>query len=152
MRCPKFSPNPSSEWRKKSVPHRGNLSLQCIAFAGPTGPAFSFSAYSPLLSAASLRVETHWFPLTLGWPLPTDLPTTGSHGSNRAGNLFRWCCFPTWLPKPHTGPHGAEFGFSPQNEFTPPHKGGGAGYLLSWVRRVCPARSKLTHTGPTGLV
>ena len=41
--------------------------------------------------------------------------------------------------------------FSPERVYPPP-LGGGAGYLLSWVRRVCPARSKLTHTGPTGLV
>ena len=41
--------------------------------------------------------------------------------------------------------------FSPERVYPPP-LGGGAGYLLSWVRRVCPARSKLTHTGPTGRV
>lgn len=42
--------------------------------------------------------------------------------------------------------------FFPQNELTPPPKGGGAGYRLSWVGRVCPARSKLGHVGPTGPV
>ena len=38
-----------------------------------------------------------------------------------------------FLPRPLTGhksPHRAEFGFSPQNEFTPPPKGGWAGYRL----------------------
>ena len=84
-----------------------------------TGPYTGFSrfcSHSPYLS-----------PTGKGWPVRelgchglVDSPTTGSHGSNRAGNLFRWCCFPTWLPKPHTGPHGAEFIFSPQNEFTLP--------------------------------
>ena len=37
------------------------------------------------------------------------------------------------LPRPLTGhksPHRAEFGFSCQNELTPPPKGGGAGYRL----------------------
>ena len=43
------------------------------------------------------------------------------------------------LPRPLTGqkpPHRAEFGFSPQNEFTPPPKGEGAGYCFSLVVRV----------------
>ena len=63
-------------------------------------------------------------------PLPSDSLTTGSHASNRAGLGLCWCRFPTLSPKPHTGPHRGEFGFSPQNEFTPPPKGGGAGYRL----------------------
>ena len=40
------------------------------------------------------------------------------------------------LPRPLTGhksSHRGEFGFSPQNELTPPPKGGGAGYHLGWV-------------------
>ena len=52
----------------------------------------------------------------------------------------------------HKSPHRAEFGFSCQNELTPPPKGGGAGYRLSWVGRVDPARSQRGHSGPTGLV
>ena len=38
---------------------------------------------------------------------------------------------PTQPSKPHTVSHRAEFGFSPQNELTPPPLGGGAGYHLS---------------------
>ena len=53
--------------------------------------------------------------------------------------------FPYPAPKSLTGPHRGEFGFSHQNELTPPPKGGGAGYRLSWVG---PARSQLAHTGP----
>lgn len=59
------------------------------------------------------------------------------------------------LSCPLTGqksPHRAGFVFPPQNELTPPPKGGGVGYRLSWIRRVCPARSKLGHVGPTGPV
>ena len=41
------------------------------------------------------------------------LATTGSHGFNRAGVGLRWCCSLTRPPKPHTGPHGGEFGFGP---------------------------------------
>ena len=44
----------------------------------------------------------------------------------------------------------AEFRFCVQNEIPLPLKG--EGYLLSWVGRVCPARSKLGHAGPTGPV
>ena len=43
------------------------------------------------------------------------------------------------LPRPLTGqksPHRGEFGFSPQNGFTPPPKGGGTGCRFSWVRWV----------------
>ena len=65
-----------------------------------------------------------------------DSFTTGSHGPNRAGLLLRWCRFPTWLSKPHTAAHGGEFGFSPQNEFTPPPKGGGTGFCSSLEFRV----------------
>ena len=90
--------------------------------------------------------------LAWGWLLSPDSFTTGSHGPNRAGLLLRWCRFPTWLSKPHTAAHGGEFGFSPQNELTPPPKGGGAEYHLSWVCWVCPARSQPGHAGPTGLV
>lgn len=59
------------------------------------------------------------------------------------------------LPRPLTGqksPHRAGFVFPPQNELTPPPKGGGVGYRLSWVRRIHPARSKLGHARPTGPV
>ena len=45
----------------------------------------------------------------------------------------------------HKSPHRAEFGFSCQNELTPPPKGGGAGYRLSWVGRV----TLLVHNGAT---
>lgn len=65
--------------------------LTALPLQARLGLLFSFSAYLRFLSTASLRVETHWFPLTLGWPLPPDSLTTGSHASNRADNLFRWC-------------------------------------------------------------
>ena len=66
-------------------------------------------------------------------PPPLDSSTTGSHAFNRACLGLRWCRSPTRLSKPHTGSHRGEFGFSPQNELTPPPKGGGAGYHLGWV-------------------
>ena len=67
-----------------------------------------------------------------------------------------WCFagvrFPTLVQKPHTGPHRAEFLFCSKNEFTPPPKGGGAGYRFSWVCRVCLTRLQPAHTAPTGPV
>ena len=119
----------------------------CAAFAGPSGPAFSFSAYLRFLSTASLRVETHWFPLTLGWPLPPDSLTTGSHTSNRAGLGLGWCCLPT---RPSDRPKIAAQGqvcFSPQNELTPPPKGGGAGYLLFFGGSGSPWQLPLATAG-----
>ena len=65
------------------------------------------------------------------------------------------------LPRPLTGQkslHRAEFGFSLQNEFTPPPKGGGAGFCSSLGFRVFLAVacgnccSQPPHAGPTGPV
>ena len=110
--------------------------LTALPLQARLGLLFSFSAYLRFLSTASLRVETHWFPLTLGWPLPPDSLTTGSHTSNRGCLRLGWCCFPT---PPSNRPRIVAQGrvlFSPQNELTPPPKGGGAGYCFSLVVRV----------------
>lgn len=110
--------------------------LTALPLQARLGLLFSFSAYLQFLSTASLRVETHWFPLTLGWPLPPDSLTTGPHTSNRAGLGLGWCCFPT---PPSNRPRIVAQGrvlFSPQNELTPPPKGGGAGYCFSLVVQV----------------
>ena len=109
--------------------------LTALPLQARLGLLFSFSAYLRFLSTASLRVETHWFPLTLGWPLPPDSLTTGSHTSNRAGLGLGWCCFPTPpSDRPKTAAQGRVW-FSPQkNKLTPPPKGGGTGYhLLGFV-------------------
>ena len=45
--------------------------------------------------------------------------TTGSRWPNRARLGPRWCCFPTRLPKPHTGLHRAEFLFLLQKRVYP---------------------------------
>lgn len=78
--------------------------------------------------------------------------TGASRWSNRACEELPWCSFPYPASKTaHRATQGRVL-FFPQNELTPPPKGGGAGYRLSWVGRVCPARSKLGHVGPTGPV
>ena len=87
-----------------------------------------------------------------GFLLLLHKPPQGPH----SGPTGRVRSFPGVVPYPalktaHGRPQGRVC-FSLQNEFTPPPKGGGAGYRLSWIRRVCPARSKLGHVGPTGPV
>ena len=125
--------------------------LLCVAFAGPAGPSF----FLPIPSF-SQRLLSEWrrnqLSLTWGWPTPPDSLTTGSHASNRACDEPPWCPFPYLAFKTAHRATRGKFGFSSQNEFTPPPKGGGAGYRLSWVCWVCLARSKLAHAGPTGPV
>ena len=78
--------------------------------------------------------------------------TGASRWSNRAGEELPWCSFPYPASKTaHRATQGQVL-FFPQNELTPPPKGGGAGYRLSWVGRVGSVRSKLAHTPPTGRV
>ena len=120
-RLPQPSPNPPSEWRIISffievIPHFHVLPLQVRPSL-----LFSFSAYLRFLSTASLRAETHWFPLTLGWPLPPDSLTTGSHTSNRAGLGLGWCCFPTPpSDRPKTAVQGRVWFFSPKRVYPSP--------------------------------
>ena len=104
--------------------------LQCAAFAGPAGPAFSFSAFPRFLSATSLQMETTPFFLTWRLPLPPDSSTTGSHWPNRGCLEVRWCVGPTHLLTSQKPPHRVEFGFAHQNELTPPPLGGRARYRL----------------------
>lgn len=67
--------------------------LQCPALAGPTGPAFSFSALPTSLWGGG------WLLAHPGFPLSLDSSTTGSHWPNRAGNPSCWCPFPYSAPK-----------------------------------------------------
>ena len=87
------------------------------------------------------KTDTSYPRASLGscpWQL---LLTTAPHGSNRACSGLRWCRSPTCPPKSHTGSHRAEFWFSLQNELTPPPKGGGAGYHLTWLAGILMQRS-----------
>ena len=52
----------------------------------------------------------------------------------------------------HRATQGRVWFFSSKTSLPLPPKGGGAGYRLSWVGRVCPARSQPGHVGPTGPV
>ena len=176
---PKILPNPVLCVEKNILFHRGHPVLQRAAFAGPTGSAFSFLlfhsfSHPPLLSGGKtsfLSAGVDRCPRIC--PQPAHTAPTGQA-----------TCFAgvASLPRPLTGqkpPHRAEFGFSPQNELTPPPKGGGAGYHLGWVcwsfpaekpgafpqdktDTSCPRASlgsclgncwpQLAHMGPTGRV
>ena len=148
-RLPQPSPNPFSEWRI-IFSIEGYPMPQIVAFAGPAGPFFLFLPFffPPVLSPA-------WMGLVFSHPgsplsrIRPQLPHTPPTG-------------PVWgfggvAPLPGlqnrtrvlTGP---SLFFLPQNQLTPPPKGGGAGYRFSWVCWVCPARPQLPHTAPTGLV
>ena len=92
---------------------------------------FLFLPIPQFFSAASLSGGEISFLSPGGWPLPPDSLTTGSHASNRAGLGLCWCRFPSRPPKPHTGPHRAEFGFPPKKTNLPlPLKGEGLGIIF----------------------
>ena len=99
----------------------------CAAFAGPSGPAFSFSAYLRFLSTISLRVGATLVFTCLDFAGVVPLSVFNTAHSASQGKFL----------------------FCVQNEVTPPPKGGGAGYHLSWVGRVGSVRSKLGHAGST---
>ena len=108
----------------------------CAAFAGPSGPAFFFFCLSPvslnrLSPSGDALVSSH-----LG------LATAPGFAHNWVTHLQQgclglgWCCFPTPpSDRPKTAAQGRVL-FSPQNELTPPPKGGGAGFCSSLGFRV----------------
>lgn len=85
-----------------------NPSCRCCAptrFSKPhAGPQRAFLFHAHSLLAFTLRGKANLFP-NLACPGFLDSLTTAPHGSNRAGNPFCWCRFPTRFSKPHTGPH-----------------------------------------------
>ena len=116
----------------------GLFFLFCLSSVSLDSPLSERRLYS-FLSSCVFRLP--WIRPQLPHPAPTG-PVTRLAG----------VVSPTRPPKPHTRLHRAEFWFSLQNEFTPPPKGGGARYHLSWVRLVYSARPQAAHVGPTGPV
>ena len=116
----------------------------------PNWVCFFFSAFPQFLASTSLEWRQNQFSLSWG------LTAAPGFAHNRLTRLQQGrqpvslVLLPYLAPKTaHRPSRGRIHFFSPERVYPPP-LGGGAGYLLSWVRRVCPARSKLTHTGPTG--
>ena len=86
--------------------------LLSAAFAGPAGPAFSFSAFPSFFHQSLPRLIQRRFSHPLGLPLSricSQLAHTAPTGPV-------WDCAgvvpPTWFSKPHTGSHRAELGFT----------------------------------------
>ena len=69
----------------------GHSVLRYVPFAGPAGPTFSFLPFPSFSQRFLSEWKQCWFSPAWGSPLPLSLPTNGSHASNRADNLFRWC-------------------------------------------------------------
>ena len=106
---------------------------RCRSLAPTLSPAV-FSHLSPLLGFEEYVTVVGW---TSRWLAGQFFPsasyprsslgmshrfisfTTGSRWPNRARLGPRWCCFPTRLPKPHTGLHRAEFLFLLQKRVYP---------------------------------
>ena len=78
----------------------------------PPRSAFSFSACPMPVSLTSPCEDVGGFSLIRFSRCPLDSSTTGSHGSNGAGNPFCWYRFPISAQKSHTGAHRAEFGLT----------------------------------------
>ena len=128
---------PSLRVRENAFFNQGCSVLQSVAFAGPPGPAFFFFCLSPSFSQPPL---SEWRRTGFLSPWVGHCPRIRSQlGHTPPTGLVWGLGGVASLPRPLTGqkpPHRAEFGFSPQNEFTPPPKGGGAGYCFSLVVRV----------------
>ena len=135
----------------------------------------SFAVWDFIFSRSSFKPV-----LPMAFTCAVQASTGASRRANRGCLRLGWCCFPT---PPSNRPRIATQGrvlFSPQNELTPPPKGGGAGYRLLFSsfgfftqrspvlfrrkRRILRIRgllsavatgncwSQTAHTGPTGRV
>ena len=151
--CAAHSPlqtRPMSGGKFRSPSRSSCASMRCLC--RPNWVCFFFSAFPQFLASTSLEWRQNQFSLSWG------LTAAPGFAHNRLTRLQQGrqpvslVLLPYLAPKTaHRPSRGRIHFFSPERVYLPP-LGGGAGYLLSWVRRVCPARSKLTHTGPTGLV
>ena len=147
----------------------GHSVLRYVPFAGPAGPAFSFLPFPSFSQRFLSEWKQCWFSPAWGSPLPLSLPTNGSHASNRADNLFRWCV-PLPSSQNRTQALTVAYLFSPCSLLTFPlrgkavlfsklgcpgfldssttasHGSNGAGLRPLWCR--FPTRPSKPHTGP----
>ena len=111
--------------------------LQCAAFAGPPEPAFFFSAYSGFSQPPLSEWRRNRFSLTCGLAAASRIRSQLAH-TPPTGLVWGFAGVAS-LPCPHNRPKTAAQGrvlFSPQNELTPPPKGGGAGFCSVFGVRV----------------
>ena len=123
--------------------------LPCAALAGPSGPAFSFLPFfCPFVLPPAWR---DWLSLIQVCRCPGFVHNWLTR-AQQGGFAASLASFPYPAPKAaHRPSRGRIHFFSPERVYPPP-LGGGAGYLLSWVGWVGPARSQPGHVGPTGPV
>ena len=107
----------------EAIPHFHALPLQALPCL------FSFLPILNLSQSSLSEWRQNRFSDTWGWLLPRIRSQLGHTPPTGPVWGFDGVVF---LPRPLTGhksPHRAEFGFSPQNEFTPPPKGEGLGIV-----------------------
>ena len=113
------------------IPSRLIPCLNALPLPNRQGLLFPFLPISGFSQPPLSEWRRNQLSLAWGWLLSPDSLTTGSHASNRAGLGLCWCRFPSRPPKPHTGPHRAEFGFPPKKTNLPlPLKGEGLGIFF----------------------
>ena len=105
---------------------------------------FNFLCICLLLFGTSF-FNFHYFKTFLRWLFSLPFKPPQRPCSSPTGRVWGFGGVAS-LPRPLTGhksSHGGKFGFSPQNEFTPPPKGGGAGYHLTWLAGILMQRSQV---------
>ena len=111
-------------------------------------PDFSFSAFllpaRPLACVDGLAFSHPVSPLSWFRSQLAHTPPTGWSGASLVSFLY------PVLKLAKNRRTGASLDFLPRTSLPLPLKGEGAGYRLSWVCWVCPARAQLPHTAPTG--
>lgn len=137
---------------ENSLFQRGQSRASMRCPCRPNWVCFFFSAFPQFLASTSLEWRQNQFSLSWGLTAAPGFARNRLTRLQQGRQPVSLVLLPYLAPKTaHRPSRGRIHFFSPERVYPPP-LGGGAGYLLSWVRRVCPARSKLTHTGPTGLV
>ena len=74
---------------------------------------------------------------------------TAPHRPNGANLEVCWCCFSTLASNRHTGRPGPSLKYLSKSEFTPPPKGGGAGFgqlRVCWAGSFCPQTAHTAFT------
>ena len=102
---PSAPSSPSSEWEKISLPIEDILCSNALPLQAHLGLLFLFLPFLLHVSLFAPPCGEGLVFLTRGLLLFPDSPTTAPHWPNRACLVLRWCRFPTWPSKPHTGPH-----------------------------------------------
>ena len=144
---PKILPNPVLCVEKNILFHRGHPVLQCAAFAGPTGSAFSFSALSLPDHLISHPCKEE---LVFSHHCPWICPQLAHTASTGRGTHFA-SIVPLLGFQSRTQGRTRAFLVSAPTLPTFPLRGK-AGLFANWAVTVWWTRPQLAHTAPTGPV